>query len=638
MINILHKTFFLVFVLLSGIPVLSAQEKVAGSEQKLQSPDGKLQAVFYQKTDANGKSAMFYSLNYKDKSVILESEIDIQLDNHIFENAMALKKTTTKKWCEDLVIANISQSKKDTVWKPLYGERSQIRDNFNQLTISLHKKENKNYAVNLALRLYNEGLAIRFEFPENPTGIYYKITSENINFTMPDKTLAYFTSWAQGAYQLLPLANWPDESERPLTLKLENGLYASLLEANLTDYVRTKFKLHPEKPNTIVTSLYESVDLVTDFVTPWRVVMLAETPGKLIENNDISLNLSNESKIAETSWIKPGKIMRETTLTTQGALASIDFAAAHNLQYILFDWKWYGPALTFHTDARKVVAPIDMPKVVEYGKQKGVGVWLYVNHQSLQLQDDEIFPLFKSWGIKGVKFGFVELGSHRWTVWLEELIKKAADNQLMVNIHDEYRPTGTSRTWPNVLTQEGIRGNEEFPDATHNTILPFTRGLCGAGDYTVCYYDKRLKTTHAHQLALAAIYYSPLQTLFWYDKPGQYKGEPEIEFFEKIPTVFDETKVLTSNPGEFIAVARRSGNSWFVGTITNNDARELKLDFSFLPALPKGKKYMATVFSDDPSIPTNTKVKVEQIKLDISKPFTVKLQASGGQAMIITEM
>ena len=153
----------------------------------------------------------------------------------------------------------------------------------------------------------------------------------------------------------------------------------------------------------------------------------------------------------------------------------------------------------------------------------------------------------------------------------------------MVNVHDDWRPTGEQRTWPNLLTAEGIRGNEEMPDATHNTVLPFTRYIAGAADYTICYYDKRIKTTHAHQLALAAIYYSPLQTLYWYDKPAMSKDEPELSFWDNIPVSWDETRILQGAPGEYITTARRKGQEWYVGTITNNEARSLSVDCSFLP-------------------------------------------------------
>jgi alpha-glucosidase len=487
--------------------------------------------------------------------------------------------------------------------------------------------------MDLVIRAYDEGIAFRYYFPDNPTGVYYKITLENTHFTFPANTKAWYQQWAQAPIQYLPLENWPDECERPLTLKLENGLYACLTEAAMVDFVRTKFVVKKDKPNTVVTSLYESIDQVPYFSTPWRVIMVAEKAGDLIENNHLILNLNPPGKLSNTGFIKPGKIIREMTLTNEGAKACIDFAAAHKLQYILFDWKWYGPAFTFDSDARKVAIDLDLQGIIKYGEMKGVGVWLYVNQQALLKQDKEIFPIYKKWGVKGVKYGFVQVGSHRWTNWLHESIQRAADNELMVNIHDEFRTTGEQRTWPNIMTVEGIRGNEEMPDATHNTILPFTRGIAGAGDYTICYYTDRIKTTHGHQLALGVVNYSPLQTLFWYDLPSDYKGEKEIEFFEKLPTVWDDTKILAGEPGEFIVTARKNGESWYVGGITNTHAREIAVSLDFLP---KKQKYTITIYSDDPASSSRTKVKVEEKKVKSSEVLKLRLVASGGVAIIIS--
>lgn len=633
---------FIHYLLIGGFfwsPLSAAQTPAsAPTDTYLQSPDGNVQLVFSQKEIAPGKRQMTYRVDFLKKPVILESGLAIQVDNHVFEHAMAHKVTTPPgtfgaNWCDNLVIKNVVTSSKDTVWKPVYGERSQIRDHYNQVAIQLEKADSPDYKVSVIFRVYNAGVAFRYFFPEHPNGLYYRVTAENSEFTLPAKTNAWYTPWAQGPYQALPLSGWPENSERPLTVALPNGLYASLAEAQLTDYAMTKFKLSPDKPNTIVTALYESVDLMSDVGTPWRVVMVAERPGQLLENNDIMLNLNPPTTLTDTDWIKPGKVMREVTLTDEGANACIDFAVAHNLQYILFDWKWYGPAFSFNSDARQVVAPMNLQRIIAYGNSKGVGVILYVNLQALYKQMDDIFPLYKKWGVKGVKFGFVEVGSHRWTTWLTEAKRKAMANGLLVNIHDEYRPTGTSRTYPNVLTQEGIRGNEEFPDATHNTVLPFTRYLAGAGDYTICYYDKRLKNTHAHQLAMNVISYSPLQSVFWYDKPALYGGEPEIEFFAKVPTVWDDTKVIHDAIGEYVTIARRSGTDWFVGTISNNDGRKLKLPLDFLPS---GKTYTAHIYSDDPTVSTKTQVRVATHQVKAGQVLDLKLLPRGGQAMWLT--
>ena len=629
------RSFLLLLYFIAVAVQMNAQPVILpGTQVHLLSPDKNLSVEFYQKEDTAHARMMYFRLTWKNKVIMEESSLDIELDNHLSEEAMALKIDHHARWCENLELRNTTTFTQDTSWRPVCGERDVIRDHYNAATIELVKKDDPDYVMQVQLRAYNEGMALRYFFPEHPKGSYYRVKAERTSFTLPQGTRAWYTGWAQGPYRLLPLQNWPDEAERPLTLQLPGGQYACLAEAAMVDYARTKFVLSKEKQQTIVTAMHDPADLISPFGTPWRVVMVADKPGELIEHNGLLLNLNEPNKIQETGWIQPGKIMREMTLTTQGARAAIDFAAAHHLQYILFDWKWYGPAFSFSADATKVVVPLDMPGIIQYGKEKGVGIWLYVNQQALLLQKDSLFTVFRKWGIKGVQFGFVQVGSHRWTTWLEDAIHKAAENHIMVNIHDDWRPTGEQRTWPNLMTAEGIRGNEEMPDATHNTILPFTRFMAGPADYTICYYDPRIKTTHAHQLALAAIYYSPIQTLFWYDKPAAYHQEPEIRFFEEIPTVWDDTKVLDGRPGEFVAVARRSGSSWFAGVITNNEARTIRLPLHFLSG---NKRYTATIYSDDPAVHTATQVKIEERELRSTDVLTIQLPPSGGQALWIRE-
>lgn len=627
------RTLLITACALLALHRATAQEIIESTRATVQSPDAQLTVQFYQKQLSPGKKEMYYQLTYKNKPVIQESPLDIQLDNNLSERAMALKVDTHARWCENLEVKEVIRSSRDTTWQPPYGESSYIRDHYKAMTIRLVKNDNPIYPVEVEIRAYNEGAAIRYYFPENVKGTYYRVMQENTAFTLPEGTMAWHAAWAQAPYKLLPLHNWPGESERPLTLQLPSGLYACLAEAGMVDYARAKFKLSEATPNTILTSMYTPADLISPFSTPWRVIMVAEQPGQLAMNNHLLLNLNQPSKIKDLSWIKPGKIIRVMTQTTADAKENIDFAVKHGLQYILFDWKWYGPAYTFTSDATKVAIPdFDLPGIIQYGKERGIGVWLYVNLQGLYAQSDSLFRVYRDWGVKGVKFGFVQVGSHRWTTWLEEMFKKTAESHIMVNVHDDWRPTGEQRTWPNLLTAEGIRGNEEMPDATHNTILPFTRYIAGAADYTICYYDKRIKTTHAHQLALAAIYYSPLQTLYWYDKPAMSRDEPELSFWDNIPVSWDETRVLQGIPGQFITTARRKGDEWYVGTITSNEARTLKIDCSFLP---KGKTFTATIYSDDAAVPTATKVKVEEKKVTAATVLTVKLPASGGHAIRI---
>lgn len=631
---VIMKKIIVLFVFLYNTLVSAGQVIIEATRASVTSPDRNYLCKFYQKRNDDGTRTMFYQLYFKDQVVINESILDIELDNHLSESAMALPVDRHKRWCENLSVKNIAYSSADSSWVPIYGERNVIKDHYNALVIEMVKDDNPVYLMNVEIRAYDEGVALRYFFPENSKGSYYRIMQENTEFSLPAGTKAWHALWAQAAYKLLPLKNWEDEAERPLTLQLPNGLYVSLAEANMVDYARAKFKLKNEKPNTIVTSIYTPVDLISPFATPWRVILIGEKAAGLVENNFILLNLNAPSKIKDANWIRPGKIIRVMTQTTKDAFENIDFAVRHNLQYILFDWKWYGPAFSFNSDATKVAIPnFDLPAIIKYGKEKGVGVWLYCNLQGLYAQSDSLFRVYSNWGVKGVKFGFVQVGSHRWTTWLEEMIKKCAENRLMVNVHDDWRPTGEQRTWPNLMTAEGIRGNEEMPDATHNTILPFTRFIAGASDYTICYFDKRIKTTHAHQLALAAIFYSPLQTLYWYDKPASSPETPELEFWDKIPTSWDETKVLQGAPGQYIITARRKGEDWFIGIITNNNARTVRLSFNFLP---KGENYMATFYSDDDTAATVTKMKIDRRQINSTTVIELRLIPSGGEAVWIT--
>lgn len=622
------KSFSLFISLMFFISLFSFADNVV---KQIFSPDKKL--VF--SLNVNDKGALTYFIKYNNESIVLPSSLGVS------------------GWNNNFVIENVIFSEKDTVWKPVYGERNQIRDNYDRLIFCLLKNNDPRQEMQLEVRAYNEGIAFRYVFPEHQEGGRdISISSDLTEFTMPGGTEAWFTPRAQAKYSRLPLQDWPGESERPLVLQLPDGLFCCLAEAEMVDFSRTKFILHPNKLNTICCSMYDKVDLTTPFSTPWRVIMVAESPGQLIENNDLILNLNPPCQIMNTSWIKPGKVMREVTLSSKGAKDLVDFAVKRNLQYIHFDAGWYGYEYIVASDARTVsVDPRRNPKsdlnlqeAIHYANGKGIGVILYVNQRALYRQLDEILPLYKKWGVRGIKFGFVHVGSHRWTTWMHDAVRKCAEYNLLIDIHDEYRPTGFSRTWPNLMTQEGILGNEEMPDANHNTILPFTRFIAGAADYTICYYHRpefkkslrntqfprSLKTTSAHQLALSVIYYSPLQYMYWYDKPSDSQDEPELEFFDAISTVWDDTKVLHGEIGEYITIARRKDKDWFLGTITNNNARELKIALGFLP---KGKNYEAVIYSDDQNVNSRTKVGIKRIRVDAESVINVSLVASGGQAV-----
>jgi alpha-glucosidase len=246
----------------------------------------------------------------------------------------------------------------------------------------------------------------------------------------------------------------------------------------------------------------------------------------------------------------------------------------------------------------------------------------------------EILPLYRQWGIKGVKYGFVNVGSQQWTSWLHEAIRKAAENQLMVDVHDEYRPTGYSRTYPNFTTQEGIRGDEERQPNEMSLTTLFTRMLAGAADNTICYFDKRVddQSTHAYQLAKAVCFYSPWQFLYWYDRPATIGDEPELEFFDHCPTVWDETEVIEGRIGEYAIIARRSGPNWFIGFMNSGQARTFDVPLDFLDP---GKKYITHLYGDDPTVATRTHVRIDRFTVDHDTILKMVASERGGQAVRI---
>lgn len=600
------------------------------SELNVTSPDGRNQISF----SKPGKE-LTYSVNRDGKELIAPSRAGLDIDNWAWEMALGKRDLAQPEcWMDLMTVDSVTVNPTvDTTWSPLYGERSTVNDNYNSATLHMSRKDKSAYRLDVEVRAYNEGLAFRYFFPEHPAAIFHKVVEDLTDYTFPEGTMAWSEKWAQAFFDYTPVDSITRPVERALTLELPGNRWVALTDADVDDWALTKFVARDGRPGTLSSVMYSPVDIVTYYATPWKIIMTADNPGQLIENNDIVLNLNPRNEIDDTSWIQPGKIMRCTKLTTEAGMKNIDFCADHNIRYMLFDWLWYVPCTSHDGDATKVIDALDMQRVIDYGKEKGVGLWLYVNQHALMKQMDELFPLLNQWGVAGVKSGFVQYASHRWATWLHDMVRKAADNKLMMNIHDEFRPSGFSRTYPNLLTQEGICGNEEFPDATHNVTLPFTRMINGAADYTICYYDRRLKNTHAHQLAASLVFYSPLQTIFWYDNPSLYGSEPEIKWFEDLQTTFDDSRVLSGYPGKSIVMARRKGAEWFIGAMTNNDGSTETVDLSFLDP---GKKYTAEIYTDGgEKVKTKTHVKCETRTVTSKDKLKFDLMPRGGAAMHI---
>ncbi|USN98176.1 MAG: glycoside hydrolase family 97 catalytic domain-containing protein [Phycisphaeraceae bacterium] len=625
-------------VLIVGVEVASAGAPSADVGAKrsvpVASPDGRVVATF--SLDGEGGPGLFYRVSFDGQPVLLESRLSLSLQ-------------------DDLPLAGpfefveIASRDHDETWRPACGERAEVRDHYREVVIDLREKDKPGRLWRVTCRAYDDGVAFCSTIPVQPALDHVTIGRENTEFRLPPESVAYVARHAQGECEPVKLAEFTGEAERPLTIALPDGRFASIGEAKLVDYARMRLAAVEGRPGALVSSLAGPVTLPLPATTPWRVVMVAESPGELLEHNDLFRNLNDPCAIADTSWIRPGKVIRVAKLSTECGIACVDFASARNLQYIELDAGWYGAEFDETSDAttvtvdpkRNPTGDLDLPRVLEYAASKDIGVILYVNRKALTRQLDEILPLYHRWGVRGVKFGFVDVGSQQATRWLHDAIKKAAANELMVDVHDEYRPTGFERTYPNLMTVEGIRGNEEMPPASQNLMLPFTRYLCGPGDYTICYYfnytssdpKRRVQTTPAHQLALSVAFYSPWEFLFWYDRPEAYQGEPEIEFFERVPTTWDDTRVIQGEIGGFITVARRSGDDWFVGTLNNEEPRGLSVPLRFLD---ESRIYVASIYEDGPVdafSPFRTNVQITRRLVTSETVLTADLHPSGGQAV-----
>lgn len=614
--------------LISACCLLGLLLAASGAETlAIKSPDGRIEVGFSLQTLEGAAGCPVYTVSVEGRPVIVPSRLGLELKSGPLLSGFA--------------VAGTKESAKDETWTPVWGERSQIRDHYRQSEIELRETKAPGRRLLLTFRVSNEGAAFAYAIPPQDGMDHIEITAERSEFRFAADHESWAVYSAQGAYTKVPLSQIKPGCERPLVVRVAPDLYAALAEAKLVDHARMKFA--PVAGGFGVASKLDGAAVYDKtMTTPWRVVMVASSPGRLVENNFLIANLNDPCALVDTSWIKPGKVIREVTLTTTGGKACIDFAVQRGLQYIEFDAGWYGheydaksDASAVNLDPKRSKGPLDLQEVINYGAERGIGVLLYVNHLAAEKQLDQILPLYRAWGVKGVKYGFVNVGPQKWTSWLHEAIRKAALHKLMVDVHDEYRPTGYSRTYPNLMTVEGVRGDEETPTAEQTTTFAFTRMLAGPADHTVCYYDGRVDKnwTHAYQLAKPVCLFSPWQFLFWYDKPERAAGnEPELEFFRHLPTAWDETRVLAGEIGSHLAIARRSGSHWYIGCMNAGEPRTLQVPLAFLP---QGQPFAAQIFTHDPASSVKTKVRIQRYAVDAGTRLELAVGKSDGAALRI---
>lgn len=623
------------FILIFSLVLVSCNQSNSW-KLKTESPDGKYTITLQSQEPEYNLS---YRVLYDGNEIIGESSLGFILMNDV-------------RIGDSLYLLGSSSNSVDQSWRPPYGERNEYPEKYNELIVSLADKKGGEAVIEVHLRAYNEGVAFRYKILK---GENINIEDELTEFALKPDAEVWVTQMSQGPISKVRVSEIQGRVERPLLVRNGENEYLAIGEAAQIDYSRMKLT-SSDKPGVLKADIEGKNQDKKPLFTPWRYIMAGKTAGEILENNYLVLNLNEPNKIDDTSWMKPGKVIREVTLTTMGGMACVDFAAEHNLQYVHFDAGWYGheytdeaDATTITVDPKRSKGPLDLHGVIEYANSKGIDVILYVNRRALEKQLDEILPLYKEWGVKGVKYGFVRTGSQEWTSWMHEAVRKAAENEMVLSIHDDYRPVGYSRTYPNLMTQEGVRGDEESPTNEHTLMTMFTRMIAGAADNTVCYFASRVDDkmgSHASQLAKSVCIYSPLMWLYWYDRPegsprkkGGAGGSesiiqevPELEFFDALPTVWDETRVIHSDVGELGTIARRSGDTWFVGCIVGEKDQDVTIPLDFLnPDI----EYSAAVYYDDPRVETYTRVCKEAKQLKASDKLKRNVKSNSGFAVII---
>jgi alpha-glucosidase len=509
---------------------------------------------------------------------------------------------------------------------PVRQKSARVRENYNELRLELEG----NYAV--VFRAYNEGVAYRLEtsLPQDQVKVY----SEEVSLTFAGDYSVYyhkeesFFSHNERQYLYLPLKDVAPTAmaSLPAVVDAGNGIKITIAESDVEDYpglwlrgtsgngLSAIFPPYPLKEelnrdrNFRVTQAADYIAVTRDTRPfPWRILGISERDADLLTNPMVYL-LAKPSEVQDTSWIKPGKVAWDwwnanniygvdfkSGVNTETYKYFIDFASKYGIEYVILDEGWYKLG-----DLLQVVPEMNIEELVAYGKQKQVGIILWVVWKTLDDQFQAAFDQFEKWGVKGIKVDFMQRDDQLVINYYHKVCREAARRKMLVDYHGAIRPATMTRTWPNLVSTEGVLGLEQLKWSTlanpeHNVTIPFTRMFLGPMDYTPGAMINASKAnfaqifqrpmsmgTRCHQLAMYVVYESPLQMLA--DSPSNYLREPEaMEFLAPVPTVWDETRVLDAKLGDYVLVARRSGREWYVGAMTDWTARELAIDFSFLP-------------------------------------------------------
>ncbi|MDR2840467.1 MAG: glycoside hydrolase family 97 protein [Paludibacter sp.] len=641
----------------------------------LKSPDGKTAVTF---TLDEGKA--YYSVSKSGERILNPSRLGFML-------------TDNDSLCANFEIIGTKTDSKDETWQQVWGEEIDVRNHYNELIVNLQEKTGKKRLLNIIFRTFDDGIGFRYDFPRQENLTEFEIADELTEFALANDDSIWSQHLFDRDYEQLytkrKISEIADTVSTPVTIETADGRYIAIHEAELVDFAKMNLYLPLTSANSRSGKL--KADLTpwssgikvyahTPFVSPWRTIILADNLNDLV-NSRLMLNLNESCKIIDTQWITPTKYIgiwwgmhlekyswvqgAKHGATTENMKQYIDFAAANGFGGVLVEgwnigWEGYMVGNGEFFRFAQPYPDFDIEEVSSYAADKGVEM---IGHNetagaitNYENQLDSAFRFANKYGIHSIKTGYVnplldgkERHSSQYGVrHYRKVVETAAKFQVMIDTHEPIMPTGWQRTYPNLMSQEGTRGQEWDAWSTdggnppeHSTILPFTRALAGPIDFTPGTFNftnpvhpqTRVQTTIAKQLALYVVIYSPLQMAS--DLPENYENCPNFEFIRIVPVDWQKSIILDGKIGDFVVTARKDKHSddWYLGAITDENARNLKLQLNFLD---KDKKYTAKIFGDAPDADWKTKpsaVEITETEIDANSVLDLHLATSGGAAI-----
>ncbi len=656
------KKFYILCAALFCFMAVSAQQNVSVS-----SPDGKLK--FLLKITPETVS---YEVNYKKQLLVENSLLGFSFDNGEFGS--------------NLKTGKVRRKSIDETYELVVGKVSSARNHCNEMIVPLQEKEAPGRLINLVVRAFNDGVAFRYEFPEQEGWNSYVMYDEKTQFRLngnPMTLLMYLPGYInthEGVYTHTEYDKIAKKRliEMPVTLEFDNGIYMSITEAAVRDYAG--MYLVKEK-NGFAGKLsprlgQEKIKVeINEFPhrTPWRVLSVADRVGGLLETN-ILTSLNEPCKIEDTSWIKPcrttftwwnGNVVPDSTFSPGNNFETnkyyIDFAArngldAHGIYGYAetpwyyddnFNFGWAGP----NADITRPIPCLNMPRIVEYAKSKEVGIHLWVHWRPLYDKLEEAFALYEKWGVKGLMVDFLDRDDQEMIRIQEEILQAAARHRLFIQFHGSSKPSGLTRTYPNEFTREGTLNYEvckwdTLVNADHDISVPFTRLLAGPTDYhlggfralprdefKIQYVNPYVMSTRCHMMAMYVVLENHLTSLC--DTPMAYEGQPGFEVLRTVPGTWDEMRVPLAEFNKYVTVARRNGTDWWIGTLNDGTARTLNLKLDFLGE----GEYRAEIYTDAPDAEKNPNHLSKEIRTVTRKDkIELPLAVDGGAVLRISKL